>query len=378
MGVSREQGSWLGQHYEKVILVLVLGALCFSAIYLVLRIENIRQQVLAEDWTMPPRAPREAKLLELGTYSQALQRLEHPFQSGSYSNQMMVSELRVACVYEDCGKPIPYHASVCPFCGRRQPEAINPNQVDSDGDGMPDKYETVHGLNPFDPADARQDKDGDGFMNIEEFQSRTAPEDAQSYPPLVAKLRLVKIVSHPFKLRFQGVQKLANGSVRFLLNLRTLQKSYFVKMGQVVEQYKVLKYHPRVVTNEFGRKVDLSVLTLQKGSETIDLVKNRALTKYEKTALIILLTDGSRYRKRIGDQIEIKGRKYKVVDIRQGGVLIRDMQTGSESLVGRLSQEEWDQFQAIRRGGRVEAGRPSRLGNSRGAVSSSETRSVSF
>ncbi|MCP4643743.1 MAG: pectate lyase [bacterium] len=41
--------------------------------------------------------------------------------------------------------------------------------ADGDGDGMPDAWETAHGLNPSDPADAVKDADGDGYTNIEEW-----------------------------------------------------------------------------------------------------------------------------------------------------------------------------------------------------------------
>ncbi|MBI3850884.1 MAG: hypothetical protein HY298_11510 [Verrucomicrobia bacterium] len=41
--------------------------------------------------------------------------------------------------------------------------------VDTDRDGMPNKWEKRHGLNPDDPRDANEDTDSDGYTNLEEF-----------------------------------------------------------------------------------------------------------------------------------------------------------------------------------------------------------------
>jgi len=47
--------------------------------------------------------------------------------------------------------------------------------ADADRDGMPDDYETAHGLNPADAGDAAADPDGDGYTNIEAFLYRIEP-----------------------------------------------------------------------------------------------------------------------------------------------------------------------------------------------------------
>ncbi|MCK4921015.1 MAG: hypothetical protein KAS71_08215 [Bacteroidales bacterium] len=42
---------------------------------------------------------------------------------------------------------------------------------DKDQDGMPDDWEKKNGLNPKDPKDGNEDKDGDGFTNLEEYMN---------------------------------------------------------------------------------------------------------------------------------------------------------------------------------------------------------------
>ncbi len=49
-------------------------------------------------------------------------------------------------------------------------------QADRDGDGMADRWEKRHGLNPR-VADARADKDRDGLSNLAEYRLRTDPSD---------------------------------------------------------------------------------------------------------------------------------------------------------------------------------------------------------
>ena len=46
---------------------------------------------------------------------------------------------------------------------------------DADSDGMPDDWETNHGLDPSNAADASGDLNGDGYTNIEDFLNGLDP-----------------------------------------------------------------------------------------------------------------------------------------------------------------------------------------------------------
>lgn len=48
---------------------------------------------------------------------------------------------------------------------------------DSDGDGIPDQWETDHGMNPNDPTDALADFDRDDLNNLQEYQHNTSLTD---------------------------------------------------------------------------------------------------------------------------------------------------------------------------------------------------------
>jgi hypothetical protein len=55
------------------------------------------------------------------------------------------------------------------------PEYKGTPYKDADNDGMPDEWETKHGLNAKNAADASLDRDKDGYSNIEEFINSVVP-----------------------------------------------------------------------------------------------------------------------------------------------------------------------------------------------------------
>ena len=52
--------------------------------------------------------------------------------------------------------------------------------LDSDGDGLPDLWETANGFDRFNAADAALDSDGDGRSNIAEYLAGTDPRNPAS------------------------------------------------------------------------------------------------------------------------------------------------------------------------------------------------------
>jgi len=62
--------------------------------------------------------------------------------------------------------------------------------VDSDGDGMPDNWEAMYGLNPNSAADATQDPDSDGLTNWQEFQQGSNPNGAPAFQVQISSPRI--------------------------------------------------------------------------------------------------------------------------------------------------------------------------------------------
>ncbi len=61
------------------------------------------------------------------------------------------------------------------------PGTLTWGELYSDGDGMPDEWETAYGLDPY-HYDADADPDGDGWSNLAEYLAGSDPSDGDSYP----------------------------------------------------------------------------------------------------------------------------------------------------------------------------------------------------
>jgi len=279
-------------------------------------------------------------------YAEARHGISAPFQLPAWTNALFVPEDRIWCV--DCKRPIPINAERCPFCDSvNPPDPDKKIDYDSDKDGIPDWWEKKYGLDPNDPGDALKDNDGDGFSNLEEYLGGTDPNDPNSYPPVENKLRVTRIAANPFNLQFKGVMRLPDGNQKFQLNLKGNIKTYFVKMNEEVEGFKVVKYVPKIEEQDVEgihgkQKVDVSELTLQRGDKEILLQLGRAVPYSEHVAELLFTVDNSTHRVKMGSEFDLKDKKYKVlgIDSKQATVVIERLFDHEQFTIHRVPERD--------------------------------------
>jgi hypothetical protein len=230
---------------------------------------------------------------------------------------------------------------VCPFCEQPQrPEARERDDYDGDGDGIPDAWERANRMNPFDASDAGIDNDGDMFPNIAEYRGGTDPNDSGSHPPLEAELFIEDIRANPFRLLFRSKVRLPDGQYKFGINTRSGSKTYFVKLGDEVEGFKVVAFEEKTETRNSGGVVlraDVSVLTLKRGDRIISLVKGQDVSYEEYVVHFFFALDRSRFAVRPEEGFALRGKPFRLisVDTARYTILIHSEQDGKETSVAR-------------------------------------------
>ena len=329
----RGKNDWIRNHYEKLILLVALVALLFSCVLLAQRIQSDKaaaEPALARlAWkgsAVAPKDPLAFDAVLVAARAEATNAL-------AVAARTTVSERRVACV--KCLKPIRYEAAECPFCLAVQPAIVDIEKLDTDGDGLPDKVELALGLNPQDPSDAAGDLDNDGFTNLEEASAKTDAKDPADFPDPIVKLRVAGIKPVPFYLRFVSKSTFGDGSERYQLNLQTLERTYFTKIGDVVLGYKVEQYSPA------GAGGETITMVRQSDKRSVALVKGRPVTEQELAILFVSLIDKQRLPvQRLNDVFAYRGAEYKVVDIRRENVVIQNVKTGEKVTVPLWTSQE--------------------------------------
>ena len=312
-------GAWLKRNYDRIVAAAVLVVLLVSLIMLAIQAKEQRAEQRRFDHQLESLAPKHKTALpdDKTLFENALTALAAPFQVEAWSLSLLNPQLRVKCV--NCERPIPYAASNCTFvaCGAAQPGPEEKTLVDRNHNGIPDEWEEKYGLFSFDPEVINGDPDNDGFSSKEEFEWRTDPKDPNSHPPYLAKIRVAEIKPIPFRMIFKAVSKSGTNLI-FQINLRSGGKTYFAKIGDKVEIFKLVAYDEKTS--------DGPTLTLDNHGKKIPLIKGHLVPRDDYEIKLESLLDNSSFSVRPDIDFEFKGAKYRVkmVDTANMRVLIND------------------------------------------------------
>ena len=214
----------LKKHYEKVIFGALLLGFVFALVYLLHMVEtaSIATDVkLSQNTRINPHNPKNftdetlfSEEYKLGKKSQWNVRKDN--DNLGFTADLVAPMHALRCANKECSMIMPWSFAKkrkCNFCGAELADPGDPPdyeseiaKLDSDSDGMPDRYELKMGFNPLDPSDASADKDSDGFSNLYEFMVRTDPTDRNSVPPLEKCLYLVALRKKVLPVMLESVQ----------------------------------------------------------------------------------------------------------------------------------------------------------------------------
>lgn len=347
--ISRSgKGNFLKDHYDWLVAIVGVVALAAAAaFYFMAAGEDPEASAAEAARRIDSLKPSECgvKDVDMSAYQAAAKLARTPVtiaEIDGAKESFMASERRVRC--RKCKKPIPGDVKLYPVCecGQKQ-EVAQAVVIDQDGDGMPDEWEKKYSLNSA-IADATDDKDGDGFTNIEEFQAKTDPTDAKSHPDYLDSLKVqlpLKVTYMPFI--FTKAMKLPDGwrleffdaakrndhgrmgrteSVRFAGNKKTPVGKY----GFSVTAYEQ-KSEKRAIKGGKGmtRTVDVSEVTLERGDGKVIKLVIAASTRDKPApedlqATLVYDRGGVKEFKVVaGGEIDLNGSKYTVSAITPAG-----------------------------------------------------------
>lgn len=370
--ITRNSGKgFLAAHWDWLVAAIGLAALAAGAVVMTMKLgvdpDDAAADAVAE---LRPRtgAKTGVEAVDLAPYASASRALEHPakvVEPAAADGSYLASERRVFCEQgepggeKSCGLPIPFGLKTCPYCGARQPEEKK-IELDSDGDGFSDEYEKRYGLDPNDPSDVDADKDGDGFTNREEFDAGTDPADAASHPPYVDSLTLqlpLKETILPFY--FERVMPLPGGDYRFYFKDMSKKNAYgqrglvydmktgeeIGKTGYIVKGYEAKSVKQKLAAARGERAsekvVDVSEATIERKSDRkqIKLVVGDSKRKVAVDVQATLIYDRNGQKTFTvvpGDEIDLSGTAYKVVEVKRVGsgakVTVENAELGKKTL----------------------------------------------
>lgn len=168
------------------------------------------------------------------------------------------------------GRPVEMFTSVNLYTkdGNKK-ELLDLLQMDPVHDPIDNQWWVDNRIDPSYSDSPSRDEDGDGFSNLEEFNSKTDPNDPTDYEGLIGKLEVVKVESDTWRLIFQTV---VTAGFQFQFDFIPSDKSGMrsnripagttVKVGDLFfpeepakERFKLLKVEERPFAGPVGQQM---------------------------------------------------------------------------------------------------------------------------
>src|SRR5262249_45944688 len=208
------------------------------------------------------------------------------------------------------------------------PATLQNTQVHSP---VPNEWFEKYAL-PIEDADAlEQDPDKDGFTNLDEWEGKTDPINAESHPDYTTKLQLVSATEEPFRYIFASRTKDKFG----INSIDESEPTQFLKVGDVIRgtDFKIVTFTEKKERNQYGVRMDASELLLEhQGSHArVTLIKGQVATSPQSVATFIY-SWGWRKEFEVGKDQDFTlataegNRTYKLIDVRQDKAVILNTQ----------------------------------------------------
>ena len=208
---------------------------------------------------------------------------------------------------------------------------------------VPNEWLDQFGLPIADADVLTQDADSDGYTNLEEWQGRTNPTDANSHPPFISRLKMKAFTREPFRLVFAS----KTGDT-FTINTTDLKEpTQFLQIGDTIAgtRFRIAQYEQKTQPNPAtGGELDVSELTLEETGtkERLKLVKERVMTSPQAVATFVyaggdrkefVVKRDEEFALPVDPQI-----RYKLVDVQPDKAVIVPTQKPDERIeVGLLA-----------------------------------------
>lgn len=263
---------WIKKNYDKFVLALLSVALLGASAMIVMNTSGFEERFSAALANPPPN--NQIPAVDTAVIDQARRQLEQPVIWKPRSEPDAPNDGLLFTATRYIGPPLTKVKHASSWRHSRTQEAI------------PNQWVIEHNLNPLNPDDARQDADGDGFWNEDEWLHKTDPNKKESHPPYHTLLFLKQWVKVPFRLKFQaydGDPKKPE-SMSFQINTIDLKTpTQFPKIGESIEtapDFKLIKFEYKETENpSTGEKDDVSTLTLlnTKTGDNVVLILNKVV-----------------------------------------------------------------------------------------------------